>query len=287
MISSVQNLRSSKHDRQKRRRTMYHILFTFIMFALGTLDIFTKTRRAHLQYIDNPNYPGGAVAFACASSQDLPTRVEYIAYVLSNWMGDCLVLWRVIVLYYGSRYRVWIAILPFILFLCVILMGIFGIVESAISQLYCPHTIIVRYVILYYGLTLSLSVISAILVISRVYVHKRRLRKAAGPGHGSPYTNIAMMTIESSGLYAVWLFAFLILFILNNPLQEIFLGSLVQVQTIAPLLLVLFISQGKAWSQETNTIVISTAQFASNAACSSPETGIVEPGHFASIGIAV
>ncbi|KAH7926983.1 hypothetical protein BV22DRAFT_1127757 [Leucogyrophana mollusca] len=257
------------------------------MFALGTLDIFIKTQRAHLQYIDNPNYPGGVVAFACASSQDLLTRTEYIAYILSNWMGDCLVLWRVIVLYYGSRYRVWIAILPFGLFLCVVLLGILGIMESAISQLYCPHTGVLRYVILYYGLTLSLSVVSAILVISRVYVHKRRLREAAGPGHGSLYTNIAMMTIESSGLYAVWLCAFLILFILNNPLQEIFIGSLIQVQTIAPLFLILLISQGKAWSQETNTVAISTVQFASNAVSSSPETGTVEPGHFASTGIVV
>ncbi|KAH7926992.1 hypothetical protein BV22DRAFT_1007993 [Leucogyrophana mollusca] len=281
MISSLQNLRSSKRDRQKRHCSIYYILFTFVMFALGTLDMSIKTRRAHLQFIDNPNYPGGVVAFACASSQDLLTRTEYIAYMLTNWMGDCVVLWRVIVLYHGSRYRVWIAILPFILFLCVILMGIFGIVESAISQLYCPHTIIVRYVILYYGLTLSLSIVSAILVISRVYVHTRRLRKATGPGHGSPYTAIAMMTIESSGLYAVWLFVFLILFITNNPLQEIFIGSLVQVQTIAPLLLVLFISQGKAWSRETNTVAISTVQFSPNAACSSLETEVVELGHFA------
>ncbi|KAH7926975.1 hypothetical protein BV22DRAFT_1032314 [Leucogyrophana mollusca] len=231
-ISLLKTIRSPTSERSTRNRAIYQLLYIAVMFILGTLYLSATTQRVQIEYVDHPNVPGGALALTAAVAQDPVSRIGPVVYVLANWMSDCLVLWRVFVLYHGSPYQVWVAIFPFVLFLGVVAVGIIGIVHpTIIDQLFCSRSnLATRAVTLYYGLTLSLSLLSAILVISRVYVHKRRLQKALGPGHGSLYTSVAVMTIESSGLYAVWLLIFLVLYVFESPLQIVFLASLCHVQ---------------------------------------------------------
>ncbi|KAH7926971.1 hypothetical protein BV22DRAFT_1007997 [Leucogyrophana mollusca] len=271
VTSLLRILRSAKLDRKKRCCTWCHLVYTIVMFIQGTLYLAANTRGAQLEYIYNPDFPGGPLAYSATVSQDPTTRMGSVSYIVSNWMSDCLVLWRVIVLYHGSRCRVWVIILHSMIFLGVIAAGIFVMVHSSLTDQPFYSERSAQYVTLYYALTLSLSLIATVLVVSRVHVHKRRLRKALGPGHDSPYTSISTMTIESSGLYALWSCIFLVLYVVDNPIQLVFLASLCQVQIISPLLVILSVSQGKAWTPRTDTGPISTLRFASNVVLPSPE----------------
>ena len=53
------------------------------------------------------------------------------------------------------------------------------------------------------SLSALVNIILAALIISRLVYHRRYLQNALGVEHGSPYTNIIIMCVESSALMVV------------------------------------------------------------------------------------
>ena len=47
------------------------------------------------------------------------------------------------------------------------------------------------------------NIILAALIVFRLIYHRRRIQKVLGPEHGSPYSNIMTMCIESSALIVI------------------------------------------------------------------------------------
>ena len=47
------------------------------------------------------------------------------------------------------------------------------------------------------------NIIHAVLIVSRLVYHRRYVRNALGVQHGSPYTNIITMCVESSALMVI------------------------------------------------------------------------------------
>ncbi|KAH7917326.1 hypothetical protein BV22DRAFT_1026581 [Leucogyrophana mollusca] len=265
--SLSQNLRSSKLDRPRRRRTWCHLTYISVMFVLGTLYTIASSWRALLPYFNNPGSAGSTVGYSDMSWSGPISRIGTASFMISNWMGDGLVLWRLSVLYHGSRYRMWVIILPSVLYLSVI--GLSGFVTAHPSEveqiLYSESAAPIE--IACFVLSVSLSIISTILVVTRVLLHRRKLNSVLGPGHASPYLCIAVMTIESSGLYVLWAVLYLILYVVDSPVQYVFLTSLCQIQVIAPLLIIIFVSQGKHWMRDAdpNSAADSNIRFATNA----------------------
>ncbi|EJD50831.1 hypothetical protein AURDEDRAFT_159973 [Auricularia subglabra TFB-10046 SS5] len=59
--------------------------------------------------------------------------------------------------------------------------------------------------------------------------------------------------IESAFLYTICGVAFLVPFGLADPFQNVILPTLAQIESIAPLLIIMRVAQGQAWSTETTT----------------------------------
>ena len=53
------------------------------------------------------------------------------------------------------------------------------------------------------SLSTLINIILAVLIVSRLVYHRRYIRNALGEQHGSPYTNIITMCIESSALMVI------------------------------------------------------------------------------------
>ncbi|KAH7927475.1 hypothetical protein BV22DRAFT_280660 [Leucogyrophana mollusca] len=265
--SLLRGLRVSTLHQPTRFRTWCHFGYISTLFIFGTLHIiisvFVAVWDVQVSYIGFDNFPGGPLAYISALRRGTVAQMWAVSYLISNWMADCLVLWRLFVLYYGSRYRKWVIIFSSTLFVGNIVMGIFvAVCSSAVNQQLHPESTM-RYSVSYYALSLSESVIATICVVARLYMHKRRLDRTLGPDHASPYTSIAIMTIESSGLYVMWSLIFVILYVVGNPIQYAFATSLPHMQIIAPLLLVYKVSQGKVWTRTTDP-ALSTVKFAPN-----------------------
>ncbi|KAF9545033.1 hypothetical protein CPC08DRAFT_649481 [Agrocybe pediades] len=86
-----------------------------------------------------------------------------------------------------------------------------------------------------------------------------------GGSSTSHYLGVAAMIVESAALYTVWGILFLVLYIINNPAQYLFLASLASVQTIALLLIVIRVNRGTAWQRNT-TLNLSTEAFGGSTA---------------------
>ncbi|KAK0192794.1 hypothetical protein F5146DRAFT_999926 [Armillaria mellea] len=91
-----------------------------------------------------------------------------------------------------------------------------------------------------------------LLIVTRILLHRRRISKLFGDGQGNEYTGIAAMLIESASLYAAFALFFIIPFGLQSSVQNIAFQALSQIQVIAPFLIIVRVSQGKAWSTDTS-----------------------------------
>ncbi|KAH7927483.1 hypothetical protein BV22DRAFT_1006969 [Leucogyrophana mollusca] len=264
LVSLHRCLRSSRFDLPKRRRTIYHLLYISVLYILGTLYLTLPSRGVVLEYVDRRNLPGGPLAYAGMIARDPFAHIGSVCCMFANWMSDCLVLCRVVVLYHGTRYRGWAVVFAFMMFFGVVVTGILLLVHSFTANQPYYSQYATQHVFLYYAFTLSLSVVSTVLVISRVYVHRKQLRKDVGPGQGSPWANIALTTIESSGLYLLWQCIFLVLYAIHSPMQYFFLTSLCQVQIISSFLVIFNVSRGKAWTRKPDPAALSALWFPPN-----------------------
>ncbi len=123
----------------------------------------------------------------------------------------------------------------------------------------------------FFVLSLSENVILSGSIALRLLVMRRR-HVVVGAQHGSQYTSIAAMIIESAALYSVFNLCFIVPYIVGHPISGIFLDMLGQVQVcvvfqfyavqkshpnrschqiIAPYLIIYRVARGRAWSSKT------------------------------------
>ncbi|KIJ64187.1 hypothetical protein HYDPIDRAFT_90706, partial [Hydnomerulius pinastri MD-312] len=200
-----------------------------------------------------------------------------ISYFLILWLTDALILWRFIMFYRPLRYARWVIPLPCAMYLSVIgrpllsALILLMILTAFLSMLNClvfqqeagldqSFYVSVNLPIAYYALSLSLNVLTALMISIRLYIHKKELERVLGKGFGTPYTSITTILVESAATYGIWSFIAIILYAEGNPGSSILLGSLSQIQVIAPLLIILWIARGKAWNNKTQA-ALSTIQF--------------------------
>lgn len=124
----------------------------------------------------------------------------------------------------------------------------------------------------YWGLSMALNITLSLLLILRLLSMQRTLRQVLGEDYARVYTKIVSMSVESALPYALVSFIFIILYGIQNSAYVLFLPILVQVQVsfrslpsliptyqclrgcqqcIAPELIILQVTRGKAWSNTT------------------------------------
>lgn len=88
----------------------------------------------------------------------------------------------------------------------------------------------INFTLPYLSLSLALNIILTIAIVLRLLMFRYRTVALLGPKHGTQYTSIAAMIIESAAIYSTISITFLVLFGLGNPVSQVFLQSLSQFQ---------------------------------------------------------
>lgn len=70
--------------------------------------------------------------------------------------------------------------------------------------------------IVFWALSLGINVLITILIITRLLYYRRRLIALLGASHGSPYTGIIALLVESEILYTTSLLLYIVFFKLNT-----------------------------------------------------------------------
>jgi len=174
-----------------------------------------------------------------------------IAYFVSSWLSDASSqVWRFKVIYQTCGIPMWIMmLLPCLLLAGTVAMGIMFLIRIETGTLYA--SILAEFGLPFLVLSLALNVILTLAIVLRLLTFRYRIVSIMGPKYGAQYTSAAAMIVESAALYSAMSIAYLALFESNNAVSQVFLQPLNQFQTVATLMIVFRVAQGKGWTQNT------------------------------------
>ena len=132
----------------------------------------------------------------------------------------------------------------------------------------------------YFWMSLSLNISMTFAICARLLFYRRRVSSVLGPNHGTQYTSVAAMIVESASLYSAFALLFLIPFALNNPIQNTFIQLMGEIQVsiaiwttiesdgcqwfhiqiIATLLITYRVAYGAAWASGTSQTILGTKE---------------------------
>ncbi|KAK7001625.1 hypothetical protein R3P38DRAFT_2730453 [Favolaschia claudopus] len=251
-----------KVSAQEKHRSLLFLGYISAMFIFGTVYLVTTVHATTISYVQHRDFPGGPEAYNNLVLFSAPVGiVNTISYVLTNWMADALLLWRLIVLYQGSPYTKIIAFFPVLMYMGTIAMGFLLIIQTSrpFGSLWADGTI--SFALPYFVLSVSMTVIATTMMIGRLLVARTKLRRLLGSsGESEPYIGVAAMLIESCALYSTTSLIFIVLYAVNSPIQYVFLAALANIQIISPLLIIFRVSQGKAWTRDTEKYLYSSTE---------------------------
>ncbi|KAG2052037.1 hypothetical protein BDR06DRAFT_915872 [Suillus hirtellus] len=244
--------------RANYKKSLPLLIYITTDVILGTLFMASLADFTQLAFIQYRDYPGGPNAFENDMFGIPVDMLGNVCGVLMMALSDGLVVWRCMVIYRGCMVPIWIIMLfPCLMFAGSIVMGIMWLLQLSSSSPFFTSTNI-NYTVPYLSLSLALNIIITIAIVLRLLTYRHQISKALGPRFGAQYTSIAAMIVESAALYSTFSLALLILFLLNNPISAAFIELLPQIQVVAMLLIVFRVAQGKGWSQDTMSRVMTS-----------------------------
>ncbi|KAG2128759.1 uncharacterized protein EDB93DRAFT_1256550 [Suillus bovinus] len=245
------------------------LLYVFITFALATISFGLNAKYTEMIWIDLRDAPGGPSVLI---ENYMRYRINFTALVvgqLQQWFMQCLLLHRCFVIWDWSR-RV---VVPMIaLYVIMIALSITVMVQASTGAKF--YNIIIE--LAYLCVEVGLSVIYTVLVISRLFVMRWRMMQVIPQFDSSTYDTIALMVVESAGLYTIVSIVFIIGFgMYSIGLTTLCFLAIGKIQGIAQLFIIIRVAQGRAvtheWSGRTAPVP-TTMAFAGNVSHSTEGT---------------
>ncbi|KAI9572372.1 hypothetical protein HD554DRAFT_2186146 [Boletus coccyginus] len=261
MYSLIGNLRSTRA--KATSKTALLTAWITVLWILSSLSTIANAYCSIYAYSWQMDYPGGPPTYlANIWSQSVPA-LAYSTYLLTMWLADAMMLWRLFIFYHGVRPLTRGLILSFmsLIYVGVVGTGCFTLaINSSNQTLYSQ--LAKTAAIPCFTLSVTLNVFSTAFISIRVLLFKKQVEKALGreEAQTSPYTSVVAMLIESSALYATWSLVFIIVYAVGNPGQYILLMTLCNVQVISPTLIVYRVSKGVAWERRTTNAILTSTQ---------------------------
>ncbi|KAI0057349.1 hypothetical protein BV25DRAFT_1812519 [Artomyces pyxidatus] len=230
----------------------YLLAYVSIMFSLGSVGIFTHVKWIQEFEIDNRNYPGGPIAYYSRYYATPLNVTGVVAYFIMNWMADSLLLFRVYVIWNRRKSIIAFPVLMFSTSFSLSVVDLITVSHPGNNMF--SHSA-VNFGLVYWSFSIALNVILTTLIVGRLLYMRRRI--ADGPFNGSHtnvYLSIAAILVESAALYSICMIVFLIGYSTDGMLQ--FSVEAVQlIQGVAPLMIILRVANGRAWSYETTKVL--------------------------------
>lgn len=92
-----------------------------------------------------------------------------------------------------------------------------------------------NFTILYGVVALLVNITLTTMIAVRLYIHRRRALRALGSGHGSEFTGVISMLIESAALADIFVISFLVPYAMRHWFCNVMIQPLVQVQ-VSPII---------------------------------------------------
>ncbi|KZT28830.1 hypothetical protein NEOLEDRAFT_1154312 [Neolentinus lepideus HHB14362 ss-1] len=247
-----------KERTRSPRYSYMTMIYVFVLFALGTIGNAANTQFNEMTFVDDRDYPGGPNAFFVEQNSYWFNVVGYSVYIVNTWLQDGLLLYRFILIW---NFRYWMLVVPTLLYLVSIIMSCFLMSQIAQPGNNIWQRLSINFALSYWSTSIATTILLTVLIVSRVMYIRHRLSKVLGrTGNDTPYLTVSAMLIESAFLYSVFALVFLVSYARNNTLQnfpgmQIFISMILpisdRVKSIAPLLIILQVTRGRAWTKNS------------------------------------
>ncbi|KAF5358564.1 hypothetical protein D9757_012959 [Collybiopsis confluens] len=247
------------YARRHKKQEQIFLVYIVTVFLLSNIGNATNFKFGEMVFIDFRDYPGGPGAYFVEQSTAFAAVVCNCVYICLTWFQDGLLLYRFWVIF-GRNWLFLIA--PTVMFASSLVLSCMLITMLSRPALTLWSKISFQLALAYWAISIAFNVLVTVLICWHLLVMRRKLAKAlVRNDSSSPYITVSAMLIESAFLYSATALAFLISFGVNSPVQNLWLPVLGQAQSIAPLLIILRVAEGKAWSSDTGNKLVSTLKF--------------------------
>ncbi|KAJ7459650.1 hypothetical protein B0H11DRAFT_1737062 [Mycena galericulata] len=256
--------------RRHEKRNIPLIIYTVVIFVLGTVFVAMDLNGLKVAFIDNRNAPGGPTGYALSQYGKPLSVIPNACAVMSDWLAAGLLLYRCVIIFHLNFA---IVALPILMYLGAIGNILVLFQSSRPDASLWTHTT-VNFGVPYYALSTVLNVLITLMITTRLLMRRRELRNVLGSEQAMsvPYTSIAAMLVESSLLYTITSILFLVPYGLNSDVSNIFIPILIEVQLVAPLLIILRVAMRRGWDEGTLVTAATSLRFQDNVPQSSHYT---------------
>ncbi|KAG7095435.1 hypothetical protein E1B28_006184 [Marasmius oreades] len=230
--------------KRKLPHKLFWLLFNGFLFAFGTINLACGIFYNQNAWVTKREYPGGPFAYL-SEQQALSTQtLGNSAAILASFFADGLMLQRVVILY---DWNWWIIIPPGLFYIACVILSILTTVQLALptQTSWTPLSLPVWIVLMILPMWLTA------LIAGKILYHRHQLVKVMGVEAASIYTGVAAIVIESALPFTLISIILLGLFGDNDLAQNLFVLLLVQIECIAPEMIVLRVILGRAWTRQT------------------------------------
>ncbi|KAJ7217070.1 hypothetical protein GGX14DRAFT_300684, partial [Mycena pura] len=251
-LQTMYHLIADPPHRNENRNIPLLISFTIALFALGMVFISMDLTSLRLAWVDHRDFPGGTVAYSFSQYGKPITVIPNSCAVIGDWLAAGFLLYRCVIIFHMNFI---IIAIPLLMYLGSIAMGVMILFQSSRPNANLWTKTTVNFGIPYYALAAALNVVITIMITTRLLLYRRSLRNTLGEAQAMsvPFASIASMLVESSLLYAVTSILFLVPYGLKSDVSNIFIPILIEVQILAPLLIIDRVAKRRGWEKGTAT----------------------------------
>ncbi|KZV68916.1 hypothetical protein PENSPDRAFT_502472 [Peniophora sp. CONT] len=239
-----------RNIRHGKRRHRLLLVYVVLMTSLATVGVSLGAKWQQTFFIDNRMYPGGPMAYYAKYSANPLTAASRFCAFMMNWMADGLLIYRLYVIYQGALLFVTVPILTFLASFAMSIVELDAITRPESSIFLSTN---VNLGLIYWSLSIAVNIIVTVLIVARIFFVQRAIAQALGVDSRKSdrmYTDVSAMLIESAALYTIPGVIFLAGYSLQIPLQFT-VEPLECIQGIAPLLIILRVANGTAYTATT------------------------------------
>lgn len=245
-------------DPDKGRHTRFTFAFISLLLVCATGILALNVRMIEMLAMDHLDFPGAPLEYETSDDASTLKRYDAVTGILDftlEVLTMAIQIWRLWIVWSGTRYAVVVIILPLTLLLSYIALDIpVDIIVCFVSldQLGISSDSLKAMDTAAYATGSALTIIVTGLVAMRLLLVRRSYVRLTGTSSPSgPYLSIVAMLVESYVLESAWSIAAAISFSLSAPSYFILGTNDSIIKVIAYYLVVYRVATGQGWTTQT------------------------------------
>ncbi|KAF7782111.1 hypothetical protein Agabi119p4_1487 [Agaricus bisporus var. burnettii] len=241
-----------------KRQTVSTFILASVIIICASMDVALNNQYARILYVDYGSLPGGPLGHLAQEHASTTLHISGLSGFIAGKLTLGVLLWRIWVVYSGTRCAIPINILASILYLANVVTGILQVAfiwPPRVAELpYITRTLDLVIVI---GLSVAEAseIMMTLMIITRLMlIRQKHIRLMGKTDISTQYLGIAAMLTESYALCTPWNIGYLIAYILRNPPAHNFFGRTgTQIGILSYFLTLYRVFSGRAWDRQTQT----------------------------------